>query len=840
MVNLSAGYSEIKVYTVNGAAPGSASSLPDWLTRRRALKSQGKRRTTKEEVESSIDLIQDFEFPQASNRIKTTRDGHHAFATGIYKPRMRVYDLDQLTLKFERHTNGTNVDFTILSDDWTKTLHLQDDRMIEFHGQSGLYYTTRIPRQGRALAYHYPSCDALFGCVGNEVFRLNLDQGRFLNPLALSQEIEGVNCIDVNPVHQLLSFGTQSHGDGTVEFWDPRSRSALGSLQLPRSVIFPMGTNASTDLELMSIVDLEVTALSSRSDGLSLAVGTSSGHTLLYDLRSPRYFAIKDQGYGLPIKNVSWVEGGAKMAGDGLVVSADRKVIKIWDRNTPSENFASITPATDINHVHHVPGSGLVMVANEGIRMTSYYIPQLGPAPRWCSFLDHITEEMEEQTARTVYEDFKFVERTELHNLGLDHLVGTPALKPYMHGYFLSLKLYDAARMITNPFAYSEHREKLVQQKVEKLAESRIRSTKIHLPKVNQALAAKLQKDHEKRTRIVDKLRKKEEAAAEEEGAEGEDADEDGMDRKQKRKQTKHEKKELAKASRPNLLEDDRFKEMFENPEFEVDVDSREYGLLNPGGVVDIRQTLRGKTAVEDEEEESDKTSSDGLSHSESEPEKNKKDDSDDEGQLINMDRYRAIRADPQSVRNLAKAANKKAYDEKRKLARAEAKAARELENDAKFEKFPEFRKKASAALNGPKINLIPAREGFASGSRDASFGERSAARMVDTDDAEDMGVDNSVEAFEKGMTITWVSGEKSASKGSKHGDREEMVPLKKPKKKKEKPLKGITQFGAGLEKGLPTEERDLTEDKRRGRVKRRSGDDLRSASKRIFRKIAE
>ncbi|KAG8873215.1 hypothetical protein FRB97_006925 [Tulasnella sp. 331] len=765
MVNFSAGYSEVKVYTVNGAAPGSASSLPDWLTRRRALKSQGKRRTTKEEVESSIDLIQDFEFPQASNRIKTTRDGHHAFATGIYKPRMRVYDLDQLTMKFERHTNGTNIDFTILSDDWTKTLHLQDDRMIEFHGQSGLYYTTRIPRQGRALAYHYPSCDALFGCVGNEVFRLNLDQGRFLNPLALSPEIEGVNCIDVNPVHQLLSFGTQSHGDGTVEFWDPRSRSALGSLQLPRSVIFPMGTNASTDLELTSNVDLEVTALSSRSDGLSLAVGTSSGHTLLYDLRSPRHFAIKDQGYGLPIKNVSWVEGGAKMAGDGLVISADRKVIKIWDRNTPSENFASITPATDINHVHHVPGSGLVMVANEGIRMTSYYIPQLGPAPRWCSFLDHITEEMEEQTARTVYEDFKFVERSELHNLGLDHLVGTPALKPYMHGYFLSLKLYDAARMITNPFAYSEHREKLVQQKVEKLAESRIRSTKIHLPK-----------------------------------------------------------------------------EMFENPEFEVDVDSREYGMLNPGGVVDIRQTLRGKTAVEDEDEESDKTSSDGLSHSESEPE-DKKADSDDEGQLIDMDRYRAIRADPHSVRNLAKAANKKAYDEKRKLARAEAKAARELENDARFEKFPEFRKKASVAMNGPKLNLIPAREGFASGSRDASFGERSMARAVDVGGRgfAEPEVDNSAEAFEKGMTITWVSGEKPTSKRrSKDGDGDEDMAISKKSKKKERPLKGITRFGAGLEKGVPTEERDLTEEKRRGRVKRRSRDDLRSASKSTFRKIAE
>jgi ribosome biogenesis protein ENP2 len=170
-------------------------------------------------------------------------------------------------------------------------------------------------------------------------------------------------------------------------------------------------------------------------------------------------------------------------------------------------------------------------------------------------------------------------------SLGLDHLIGTPALKPYMHGYFLSLKLYDAARVIANPFAYSEHREKVIQKKVEKLAESRIRSTKIHLPKVNAALAAKLQKDHEKRARIVEKYKLQEEDEEQEESG--------GEDRKQKKKRAKLEKKELAKASRPNLLEDERFKEMFENPEFEVDVDSREYGLLNPGGVADIRSTVR-------------------------------------------------------------------------------------------------------------------------------------------------------------------------------------------------------------------------------------------------------
>ncbi len=102
----------VRVYTVNGATAGSSSSLPDWLTRKR--ESKGKRRSeVKEHVEGTIELVQGFEFPEASNRVKTTRDGHHVIATGTYKPQMRVWDLDQLSLKFERHSDAENVDFVV-------------------------------------------------------------------------------------------------------------------------------------------------------------------------------------------------------------------------------------------------------------------------------------------------------------------------------------------------------------------------------------------------------------------------------------------------------------------------------------------------------------------------------------------------------------------------------------------------------------------------------------------------------------------------------------------------------------------------------------------------------
>lgn len=102
----------VKVYTVNGAASGSSSSLPDWLTRKRAASKKSKREI-RERIEGTLELIQSFEFPEASNRIRTTKDGHHAIATGTYKPQMRVWDLDQLSLKFERHSDAENVDFIV-------------------------------------------------------------------------------------------------------------------------------------------------------------------------------------------------------------------------------------------------------------------------------------------------------------------------------------------------------------------------------------------------------------------------------------------------------------------------------------------------------------------------------------------------------------------------------------------------------------------------------------------------------------------------------------------------------------------------------------------------------
>jgi ribosome biogenesis protein ENP2 len=191
---------------------------------------------------------------------------------------------------------------------------------------------------------------------------LNLEQGRFLSPLNLGSEVSGVNVVDINPAHQLLAFGLD--GEGTVQFWDPRSRSSVGALRLPKSRLTASSSSARHFLPGIdnekAEQNLSVTALASRTDGLSYAVGTSTGHTLLYDIRSAKPFATKDQGYGLPIKSLSWIDGSSRMAGDGMVLSADSKVIKVWQRDSVSEQTSfqalakpKLVAALNKLHIHY-------------------------------------------------------------------------------------------------------------------------------------------------------------------------------------------------------------------------------------------------------------------------------------------------------------------------------------------------------------------------------------------------------------------------------------------------------------------------------------------------------
>jgi ribosome biogenesis protein ENP2 len=46
------------------------------------------------------------------------------------------------------------------------------------------------------------------------------------------------------------------------------------------------------------------------------------------------------------------------------------------------------------------------MVGCDASVVQGYFVPSLGPAPRWCAHLEGLTEEMEE-SAPAVYDDYR-------------------------------------------------------------------------------------------------------------------------------------------------------------------------------------------------------------------------------------------------------------------------------------------------------------------------------------------------------------------------------------------------------------------------------------------------
>ncbi|XP_071403098.1 nucleolar protein 10 isoform X3 [Centroberyx affinis] len=476
---------DVKIYNLS-----HGKSLPEWLSDRKKRQLQKK----DVDIQRRIELIQDFEMPTVCTSIKVSRDGQFILAAVVA--------------------------FDILSDDYSKLVFLHSDRYVEFHSQHGHYYKTRIPRFGRDFAYHYPSCDLYFVGASSEVYRLNLEQGRFLN--SLQTDAVEHNVCDINPVHHLFATGTT---EGKVECWDPRVRNRVGMLDCALSSV----TEGTEVQGLPSVSALKF------NGSLNMAVGTSTGQVLLYDLRSSRPLLVKDHYYNLPIKSLNFHEQL------DLVLSADSKIIKIWNKDT-GKVFSSIEPQTNINDVCIYPKSGMLFTANEDPKMNTFYIPALGPAPRWCSFLDNLTEELEESPESTVYDDYKFVTRKDLESLGLSHLVGSSLLRAYMHGFFMDIRLYHKVKTMANPFAYEEYRKDKIRQKIEESRTQRVQIKK--LPKVNKELALKLMEEGDDEAELAA--------------------------RKKKGKVL------------PSILGDDRFQVMFENPEYQVDEQSEEYRLLNP------------------------------------------------------------------------------------------------------------------------------------------------------------------------------------------------------------------------------------------------------------------
>lgn len=336
----------------------------------------------------------------------------------------------------------------------------------------------------------------------------------------LPSQSPALNVARVSPTHGLVAAGGE---DGALECFDLRSPEATTRLAEATGA----GGGAATSLRF-------------DDSGMTLALGTQAGTVLLYDLRSSRPLLTKDHQYGLPIVDVKWHTGPGDVR---RVISSDTRILKVWDAATGAA-FTSVEPEADINDVCIWPGSGLVLLATESKRLAPFFVPALGPAPRWCAFLENLTEEMEEASQPTLYDDYRFVTRPELERLGLVSAIGTPVLRAYMHGFFIDNRLYGKAAALTAPFDYSTYRAQKVKEKLDAERGSHITARR-KLPKVNAALAARLM------------------AAG---------GDEEGDD--------EPEQREAPRSG--GLLKDERFSALFQDSAFAVDESDPTYKALHP------------------------------------------------------------------------------------------------------------------------------------------------------------------------------------------------------------------------------------------------------------------
>jgi WD40 repeat protein len=80
---------------------------------------------------------------------------------------------------------------------------------------------------GRDLMFHHGTCDLYTVGSTHEIYRLNLEQGRFLKPFESSSP--AINVCGINPAFGWLGFGG---ADGTFELWDPRERKCVSSIRI--------------------------------------------------------------------------------------------------------------------------------------------------------------------------------------------------------------------------------------------------------------------------------------------------------------------------------------------------------------------------------------------------------------------------------------------------------------------------------------------------------------------------------------------------------------------------------------------------------------------------------
>jgi ribosome biogenesis protein ENP2 len=421
-----------------------------------------------EEAKNYINLIDDLEFPIATSCTRLTGDENHLWASGVYPPQIRCFLLSDLTMKFKRHLDSEAIKLVPLTEDYRKLAILEVNRIVELHAQWGKYDKFRIPREGRDMAYHANSCELLICGSSNELYRFDLEAGMFRKPIPSASESPAINVVRVNPIHQLWATGCEN---GFIECIDPRTRTLAGLTDACSHINKYVGASLSNQITRLEY---------DPSNGVTMAVGTDFGQVGLFDLRKQGCITVMDHKYESPIVALQFHDLTKN------IISADERIVKIWDRDN-RQTLVNLELPTPITDCLAIPNSGMVMVSGERSKIKPYYIPALGPAPKWCSFVDNVTEELDEIKKFTVHQDFKFLTVDEIVKLNLEDLLGTDLLRPHLNGYFIKMNLYNKA--LEHQRGIKQVDDKDLDQKLEDDADHRISQSRVSKPDITKTIS---------------------------------------------------------------------------------------------------------------------------------------------------------------------------------------------------------------------------------------------------------------------------------------------------------------------------------------------------------------
>ena len=120
------------------------------------------------------------------------------------------------------------------------------------------------------------------------------------------------------------------------------------------SVFIPLcaltASNGPTEFQLSTHIKANLTRPPTHADARC-----PLGSVAIYDIRRGAPLLVKDHQYGLPIRDIKYHRGH--------VVSADAKIIKLWEAAS-GKVFTNIQPAADINDVAVCADSGMLFLCS--------------------------------------------------------------------------------------------------------------------------------------------------------------------------------------------------------------------------------------------------------------------------------------------------------------------------------------------------------------------------------------------------------------------------------------------------------------------------------------------